>query len=71
VARRDEINSAVGELEAFLDELERAGGADSSAIVRFALYRVAHRRLVMAGFLDTIRWAQPPFPEEGDRESRP
>jgi hypothetical protein len=74
VARRDEIAKAVARVESALDELElelRDRGEEGSAIVRFALYRVAHRRLVLGGYLTLLRWTRPPFPEEGDEKSKP
>ena len=72
--RSERIAQVVGVLEDQLADLEeelQALGDEGERIVRFALYRIVQRRLVDGGYLADIRWTEPPFPEEGDRESRP
>ena len=72
--RSERIAQAVGVLEDQITDIEEGLqdlGEEGERIVRFALYRIVQRRLVDGGYLTDIRWQQPPFPEEGDRESRP
>ena len=71
MSRRERIDEAAHRIEAVLTELELHGDDEAPAIVRFALYRVVHRRLVVGGYTAMVRWSQPPFPEESDRESAP